>query len=323
MRSVATRPDISICIVNWNGQTLLGPLLRSIQAHSQGVAIQTIVVDNASADGSAKLISREYPWVELVKNDHNAGFSAANNQAAARAAGRYLLFLNNDTIIRPGAFAAMMEFMDGHGDFAAVAPRLIGVDGRPQQTVRNLPALGALLDQVLIVKWTRMFRRQYKAYRLRQFDPDRSAVVEQVAAAALMIRRDAYEQCGPWDEKYEFGVEDVDLCRRLGKCGKIQYLATADIDHLGRISSRANRGFVYRAYECGWARYLRKHEGTSAALRYKLLVTADLPLRVVLLAGAAMINRMRGRIEKARDYRDHFTAAGNFLLTGMLRFWRA
>jgi len=320
---VSDGPDISICIVNWNGLALLRPLLRSILEHADGLKVRTIVVDNASADGSGEMVRREFPQVVLIANDHNAGFAAGNNQAARRAKGRYLLFLNNDTIVRPGALRTLVDFLDAHPDYAAVAPRLIGGDGRPQQTVRNLPALPALLDQVLIIKWTRLFRRHYEAYRERAFDPSRSATVQQVAAAALMVRHLAYDQCGPWDEGYEFGVEDVDLCKRLAACGKIQYLAEAQIDHLGRISSRANRGFVYRAYECGWARYLRRHEGRFDARIYKMLVTADLPVRLVLLAGAGTISLLRGRLEKARDYRDRFLAAGNFFCTGLLRFWRA
>lgn len=302
---------------------LLGPLLRSIEEHSRGFAVRTIVVDNASEDGSAEMVRREYSWVELIVNERNAGFAAGNNRAAKCSGGRYLLFLNNDTIIRAGALRMLVDFLDGHPDYAAVAPKLIGCDGRPQQTVRNLPTLGALLDQVLIVKWTRFFRGRYEMYRRRQFDPDRSATVQQVAAAALMVRHEAYQRCGGWDEGYEFGVEDVDFCRRLAKCGKIQYLAEAQIDHLGRISSRANRGFAYRAYECGWARYLGRHEGRPAAWVYKVLLTADMPVRLVLLAGAWMINLLRGRVEKAENYRERFLAAGNFFSTGLPRFWRA
>lgn len=315
--------DISICIVNWNGQRLLGPLLRSILEHSEDLTVRTIVVDNASADGSVEMVRREFPWVQLIANDRNAGFAAGNNLASAGAQGRYLLFLNNDTIVRAGALRLLVDFLDAHAEYVAVAPKLIGSDGRPQQTVRHLPTLGALLDQVLIVKWTRLFRHRYEAYRQRRFDPNRSATVQQAAAAALMVRHERYRQCGSWDEGYEFGVEDVDLCRRLGECGKIQYLAEAEIDHLGRISSRANRGFVYRAYECGRARYLHKYEGAAAAFIYKSVVTVDLPVRMMLLAGAGLINFLGGRLEKARDYRDRFKAAGNFLFTGMLRFWRA
>lgn len=321
--AVADRVDISICIVNWNGLALLRPLLCSIHEHADGLKIQTIVVDNASSDGSVGMIKEEFPQVEVIVNHRNAGFAAANNQAAARAMGRYLLFLNNDTVIRAGALRKLAGFLDAHPDFIAAAPRLIGEDGRPQQSVRNLPTLAALLDQVLIIKWTRLFRHHYEAYRERGFDPNLSAPVEQVAAAALMVQRKVYEKCGPWDEGYEFGVEDVDLCRRLGAHGKIQYLAEAEVDHLGRISSRANRGFVYRAYECGWARYLRRHEGPPAARMYKFMVTVDLPIRLVLLAGAWMINLVRGRLEKARAYRERLMAAGNFFSTGLPRFWQA
>ena len=94
-------PDLSICIVNWNGRDLLRPLLASIQASRGTLVLETIIVDNASADGSADLLATEFPSVVLIRNDRNLGFARGNNQAARRASGRLLLFLNNDTWFGP------------------------------------------------------------------------------------------------------------------------------------------------------------------------------------------------------------------------------
>lgn len=319
----AMAADLSICIVNWNGKAMLLDLLASIGRQGEGLAIQTIVVDNGSADGSVGAVAGAFGEVEVIANSCNAGFGVANNQAAHRARGRYLLLLNNDTLVRAGALRTLVGFLDGHPNAVAAAPRLVGADGRTQQTVRALPTFGALLDRLLILKWTRLNRRAYREYRDGEFDPDRPAAVAQVAAAALMIRREAFEAVGGFDEGFVFGVEDVDLCARLARLGEIHYRPEVAIDHLGRVGSRANRAFVYTAYECGYARYLRKHDRRGWAVWiYKLLVTLDVPVRVALLAGSTVVNRLRGRRERAGEYGARLAAATGFLMTGMGRFWR-
>lgn len=321
---VDNRPDISICVVNWNGRQLLMNLLASIVRYRDALRVQTIVVDNASRDGSVEAVAQQFPEAVLVANDQNLGFSRANNQAASRANGKYLLFLNNDTVLREGGLQKLAEFLDQHDDVVAVAPKLIGSDGQPQHTVRALPNLAALLHRISIIKWTHLCRRAYRAYRHADFDLESSAPVAQVAAAAILVRREAFDAVGGWDEKFVFGVEDVDLCARLGRLGEIYYLAEAEIEHLGRVSSRANRMFVYSAYECGYARYLRKHHGGQAAqLTYKLLVTLDLPVRVVLLGVAAGVNFLRRRHHKAKRYWQRVRAVCGFAATGLIKFWRS
>lgn len=318
------RPDISICIVNWNGRKLLLDLLASIEQVRGEVGLESIVVDNGSVDGSVQGVREAFSDVEVVANAQNLGFARANNQAAERARGRYLLFLNNDTVVRAGALRKLADFLDRTPTAVAVAPKLIGTDGAAQQTVRALPTLAALLDRVLIVKWTRLFREAYRTYREGGFDPNRGGAVAQVAAAAILVRREAFDAVGGWDEGFVFGVEDVDLCARLGRLGEIHYLPQAEIEHLGRVSSRANRAFVYRAYECGYARYLRKHHTGRWRLGiYKLLVTLDLPVRIVLLTGAAAINRLRGRQDKAQRYGQRARAAAGFAMMGLGAFWRS
>lgn len=320
------RPDVSICIVNWNGRDMLRNLLASLRDAEPGLSLQTIVVDNASTDDSLDRVPADFPDVALVRNDRNLGFAKANNQAADRATGRYLFFLNNDTIVKPGAIGRLVQFLDENPAHSAVGPRLVGKDGRPQHTGRNLPTMRALLHQrvMLFPRWTGLFRKAYRTYRYGDFDPDRTADVQQLAAAALLVRRDWFEACGCWDEGFEFGVEDVDLCVRLLKYGPIRYLADAEIVHLGRVSSQANYGFAYSTYECGYARYLRKHHPRPSAARwYKALVTADMPVRLTVLggmtAGYALIFR---RDAAARSWR-RLSAAGGFAFRRLPRFWRA
>src|SRR5437762_4353250 len=104
--------DVTVCIANWNCRALLRACLESLHDQPQGVRVETVVVDNASHDGAADMVARDFPEVLLVRNAQNVGFARANNQAAARAGGRYLLFLNNDTVVPAGALRRLVEFAD-------------------------------------------------------------------------------------------------------------------------------------------------------------------------------------------------------------------
>jgi N-acetylglucosaminyl-diphospho-decaprenol L-rhamnosyltransferase len=320
---VSRTPHLSILIVNWNGRDMLRNLLGSIDAARGDLAVQTIVVDNGSADASAEMVAGEFPGVVLQRNNANVGFARGNNQAARAAEAPLLLLLNNDTLVRHGAMQTLVRFMDEHPDVAAAGPKLIGADGKPQRSGRNLPTVAALLNSIQFLKWTGIFRSAYRRYRREGFDPETPGGIGQLAAAALIVRREAFERCAGFDEAFGFGVEDVDLCRRLIAFGTIRYVPEAEIEHLGRVSSRANRGFVYRNYECGWARYLCKHHGRPAALLYKFLVTLDLPIRLISLFFQYVIQRLGGRREKSARTLDLLRATADFAATGLAAFWRS
>jgi len=319
-------PDVSICIVNWNGRDMLRNLLASLRTSDPDLMLQTIVVDNASTDDSLAGAEEALPDVQIVRNRDNAGFARGNNQCAALATGRYLLFLNNDTLARPGAITALVRFLDAHPDYVAAGPKLIGADGLPQHTGRRLPSFRVILHQRIFVfsNWLRIFAGHYRRYRYGAFDPEIEADLPQLAAAALLVRRDVFESIGRWDEGYPFGVEDVDLCLRLGRVGRIRYLPQPAITHLGRITSQANYGFTYAGYECGYARYLRKHHRIRlAAPIYKLLVTLDTPIRLAFLTMMLGGYRMIGRTDAAQRTWRRLAAAGEFYFTRLPSFWRA
>ncbi len=313
--------DLTACIVNWNGRELLRDLLRSLGAARDRLAVETIVVDNASTDGSADMVEREFPRVTVIRNERNLGFAKANNLAAALARGRLLLFLNNDVLVPPGALGRLVRFIDEDLSIAAVGPCLVGRDGRAQHTGRQIPRLRAFFHRIFFLRWTGLFRAAYRSYRRDGFDPDRSGPVDHLSAAALLVRRQPFVSCGRWDEGFEFGLEDLDLSVRLGRHGKIYYLADVKISHWGGVSSKANREYVYRGYECGYARYLRKHHGAMAALVYKTLVTADMPVRLLLLAGECVACALLGKGGRARRLSQQLAAASGFLAKGMRCFW--
>lgn len=319
-------PDVSICIVNWNGREMLRNLLVSLRDSDPSLQMQVIVVDNASSDDSLSGAEAAYPGAQLIRNDRNLGFAKANNQCAAVAAARYLLFLNNDTLARPGAITTLVQFLDAHPNYSAAGPKLIGSDNLPQHTGRRLPGFRVILHQRVFVfsNWLRIFAGHYRRYRYGAFDPEVEADLPQLAAAALLVRREMFQRVGGWDEGYRFGVEDVDLCLRLGRLGPIRYLPQAAITHFGRITSQDNYGFTYAAYECGYARYLRKHHRSRlASPLYKVIITLDLPLRLGFLltqwTGYQIIRRKDAATRTAR----RIAAVVQFATTGLWRFWRA
>jgi GT2 family glycosyltransferase len=314
--------DVSVCIVNWNGLQVLRNCLLSLRTGNELLSLQVIVVDNASTDGSVAMMRGEFPEVVLVCNDDNRGFAAGNNQAAAKATGRYLFFLNNDTIVQPASLSQLVQFLDGHPEVVAVGPRLMGSDGKPQRSGRNLPTLRAMLHAgVLPIRWTKVFSRRYRTYR-DAFDPAVSGPVPQLAAAAMMVRPESFHQAGAWDEAFEFGVEDVDLCVRLGKFGQVYYLAEPWITHLGRVSSHLDRGRVFRSYQCGHVRYFRKHHRSPLApLIYKIAITIDTPIRLLMLLCKTALSALTGRREEAARSRQRAAGVWFFVCHGLIRFW--
>ena len=207
-------PDVSVCIANWNCRNYLQACLESLLDFPQGVTVEVIVADNASADGAADLVADEFPEVVLIRNDENLGFARASNQAAERAGGRYVFFLNNDTVVPPYTLSQLVAFADAHPQVGMIGPRLRDGNGKLQISYRRKPTLKAMLHRAALLRWTGLFRKAYDEYRRDGFDPDGVRRVDVLMGAAVLMPRRVYEECGGWDEGFRFGVEDVELSDR-------------------------------------------------------------------------------------------------------------
>ncbi len=316
--------DVSVCIANWNCRELLRRCLESLYDQPQGVAFEVVVVDNASSDGAADMIAAEFPGVTLVRNRDNRGFSKANNQAAALAKGRYLFFLNNDTVVPPETLRKFLEFAEANPAVGMVGPRLRGGDGRAQISYRRRPTLAALLHRVSLLRWTGLFRRAYYEYRRDSFDPEGVRPVEVLMGAAVFLPRAVFEDSGRWDEKYRFGGEDIDLSTQVGRRRELAYVGDVEVVHYGRMSSRKNIGFAAPNVAIGYVHYFRKAGATPTALLvYKLLVTADAPVQCGAKCLQGLVRLARGRVDKAR--KSWLAAQGlwHFMTRELVRFWRA
>jgi GT2 family glycosyltransferase len=312
-----------VCIVNWNCRPLLRACLDSLLRHEQGVRLEVIVVDNASADGAADMVAEEFPEVLLLRNAVNAGFARGNNQAAARARGRHLFFLNNDTEVPPETLRQLLDYALAHPEAGLVAPRLRDGRGRVQRSCRNRPTVAALLHRTCLFRWTGLFRAAYRRYGGRGQAGEETRPVEVVMGAALFVRRELFVSCGGWDEGYTFGGEDIDLCTRIGQRRAVVYFPEAEIIHHGRASSRLHPGYAHTNTVVGVTRFLRR-SGTPgwALVAYKLALTLDAPFQWLGHAARYAGQRLRGRHRSAARTLLTLRGLGHFLRRGLFALWR-
>lgn len=234
--------DVSIIIVNWNTKGILQDCLESIYRHTQDIQFEVIVIDNASSDGSVRMVEEKFPEVILIVNQRNKGFAAANNQGMALAKGRYVLLLNSDTLILDKAVAKSTSFADAHPEAAVVGCQVLNPDGTFQSTCFMFPSiLNMLLSSMYLnnlLPRSRFFGRE----RMTWYDWNSSCAVDVVAGCFMLVRREAAEQVGMMDERFLMYGEETDWCYRFKQAGwKVLFTPTAEIIHLGGVSSKQRR----------------------------------------------------------------------------------
>jgi N-acetylglucosaminyl-diphospho-decaprenol L-rhamnosyltransferase len=269
--------ELSIIIVSWNVRDLLRTCLRSIYAIWSGdpAALELLVVDSASSDGSAGMVRAEFPRVTLIENQLNVGFTIGNNQAIARAGGRYVLLLNPDTEVLPGALPAMVAYLDAHPEIGVVGPQLLNPDRTVQSSRRRFPTLStAFLESTVLQQWwpnNDTLRRYYVLDR----NDDETLDVDWVVGACLMVRREAIAQVGVLDEGFFMYSEEMDWCYRLKRAGwRVVYLPAAQVIHYGGQSSRQVIADQHIYFQRSKIRFFKKHRGVwvAALLRGFLLL---------------------------------------------------
>lgn len=230
--------DVSIVIVNWNTRDMLRDCLQSLRDDAGDVTREVIVVDNHSSDDSVAMVANEFPEVQLIRNQENRGFAAANNQGIAISRGRYVLLLNSDTRVLGGAITRTLAFADAHPQAGLVGCRTLFADGVVQPNCFLYPSLLNLVLSLshlgLIFERHRFFGRR----RMTWWNYDSVREVEVIAGCFMLARRQAVDQVGPMAEDYFMYSEDTDWCWRFHRAGwKVMYTPDATIIHKGRASS--------------------------------------------------------------------------------------
>ncbi len=284
--------DLSICIVNWNTSDLLRACLESIEAARDDLRVQVIVVDNASTDGSAEMVRDQFPGVELVANDENRYYAAANNQALRAATAPLKLLLNSDIEVPAGGLRQLVDWMRERPAVGAVAPALVYPDGRPQHSCRTFPDPDTVIYEVLGLSRLLPRSRVFGKWRMSWWDYDEDRPVNQPMASAFLVRAEALEAVGLFDEQFPMFFNDVDLCRRLWDAGwEVWFTPTVKMVHHHGGSTRLVRRRMIAESGSSFVRYYEKHyRGKISPLVYGFVV---LLLRVAY-AGRMLVAALRG-----------------------------
>lgn len=230
--------DISIIIVSYNTKKFLKECLDSLYSSGIQSSFEVLVVDNASIDGSTELVAEEYKDVLLIKNDKNLGFSKANNIGVKKSSGKYVLFLNSDTKVYNETVDTMIEFMNNNKDAGCATCKVTLTNGSiDDASHRGFPtpwnAFGYFTGLSHLFPKSKLFA----GYTLGNLDISKIHVVDAVAGAFMIVRREAGEQIGWWDEDYFFYGEDLDFCFKLKKFGwNVYYVPTVSVLHYKGVS---------------------------------------------------------------------------------------
>jgi N-acetylglucosaminyl-diphospho-decaprenol L-rhamnosyltransferase len=280
--------DLSIVVVSWNTRDLLRACLASIERTVELLDYEVIVVDNNSSDCSGDMVADEFPRAVLIRNQDNAGFARANNQAFEVSKGRYVLLLNSDAELLPGTAQSMVRTMNREASVGIVGVQVLNPDGTFQASYADFP--GVFGELLLATRLANKLRGPtYPNYPEAQSQDDRK--VDWVSGACLMARRAAIDDVGPLDETYFMYTEETDWCYRFTRRGwAIQYLAAARVLHWGSQSSRRvperRRSLVYRSK---WL-FMRKHRGLLAAELFRTALWATSALKLLLWAARSVGN---------------------------------
>lgn len=253
---------LSILIVNWNTRDLLRACLLSLRDTCRDVEHEIFVVDNASHDGSAEMVSAEFPEVVLLANSDNGGYAAGNNQAYAQARGEWIWLLNPDTEVQSGAPQTMCRFLTEHPRCGAVASTLVdALTGKPQRSCRTFPTPAALWVEALGLARRFPRSRRFGFYRMGWWNYADRRAVEQPMASSLMLRRQAVDEAGGlFDVQFPIFFNDVDLAWRLHVAGwPIWYVPEARVLHHGGASTRQIRAAMIRESHRSLKLFYEKH----------------------------------------------------------------
>ena len=273
---------LSVVIPTRNTRALTEACLDSLAA--SGAAVEIVVVDEASTDGTAAMIAARHPTVIVLKNSAAAGFSAAANRGLRAASGDLLLLLNSDTEVLTGALGELVRAFDAQAALGVAGAQLRFPDGRPQWSGGAAPrplwlfALATGLPAALTAIRERLPRSAPTRRRKRQ-------PVEWVTGAALAMRREVWETCGPLDESYEFYAQDLDLCLRAAAAGwAVQVVpGFVVVHHQGATIAAAGSGLDRQNVALLWrdlVRWTAKSQGNDAARRARTALVTGAAIRL-------------------------------------------
>jgi GT2 family glycosyltransferase/lipopolysaccharide/colanic/teichoic acid biosynthesis glycosyltransferase len=277
--------DLSIVVITYNSRGPVERLLESLAAHAPSCAFETIVIDNASDDGTADTVARRFPGVRVVANGENLGYSRGVNQGMRLSSGRMLLILNPDIIVQDGSIDRLMTFMERTPDAGIVGSKLLFPDGTLQYSCRSFYTVRALLLRRTVLGKLFPRARALRDHLLLDYDHEQPRAVDWILGACMLVRREAIEKVGAMDERFFLYFEDLDWCYRMKHYGwSVYYVPSSVMIHTYERSSARSvlrKPFLihllslFRYYE-KWNRFFYLMRRNRGAIKSTVLVACDL-----------------------------------------------
>jgi N-acetylglucosaminyl-diphospho-decaprenol L-rhamnosyltransferase len=285
----ASPAELALVVVNFDSGDHLRNCIAQLRPAAGSTPVQLVVVDNASTDGSEAGVTEIDPEVLLLENSQNKGYGRACNQGFAATEAPFVCFLNPDIVPEPKSLSRMLQAIADRPEVGVLGPRLVNPDGSTYPSCRVVPKLGVAVGHAVFGLFSDG-NRFTRAYKLMDVDHNSELVVEWVSGAAMLVRREAFEQVGGFDEGFFMYVEDLDLCARIREAGwKSLYYPGATMLHHVAGSSRRYPYKMIRHHHFSLIRYFsRRLKGplkllvpfVSAGLLGRMLIAwAELFLR--------------------------------------------
>jgi N-acetylglucosaminyl-diphospho-decaprenol L-rhamnosyltransferase len=282
--------EVSVVVVTYNALPWLERCLESVRAY------ETIVVDHGSTDGTLELVRERFPQARLIEQE-NKGLGGGSNAGMRVASGDYFLLLNSDAWALGGAVERLVLFAEDNPNAAVIGPKLLNPDGSLQRTVRGFPTLWRLSTEYFFLRKLGPRTRALNSFYGARFDHDEVREAEFLMGACLLVRREAADTVGLFDEDFFMFSEETDWCYRFRQAGwKVLFYPGAEFVHVGGATTAQNWGAMYREQLRGHLRFLAKHDSEREAERARRLLLASMRMRSVLFRG----ERRRTSREAAR-----------------------
>jgi N-acetylglucosaminyl-diphospho-decaprenol L-rhamnosyltransferase len=266
--------DVSVVVVTWNALPWIEQCLDSVRGQ------EVVVVDNGSTDGTVDFVRERFPTVRIVEQE-NRGMGGGNNTGMRAADGRYFLLLNSDAWVVGNGLAKLVEFADAHPEAAVVGPRLVNTDGTLQRSVRGEPTVWRLATEYLFIRKLAPRSRLLNPLYVGGFAHDEVFEADWLFGPALLVRREAADAVGLFDESFFMFSEEVDWMTRFRRAGwKVLFFPGAEVVHVGGAS---HGGRMYVENLRGHLRWFDKHRGAAEAERARRLLLWSLRLRALVL----------------------------------------
>lgn len=286
---------LSVIIVNYNVKAFLEQALLSVQKAVQKTTAEVFVVDNDSVDGSVEMVREKFPWVKLIANKKNVGFSAANNQAIKASTAEYILLLNPDTVVEESTFEKVVRFMNEHPDAGGLGVRMIDGKGKfLPESKRGLPtpsvAFYKMSGLAKIFPKSKVFGR----YHLKYIDEFETSEVEVLAGAFMLMRKSVLDKIGLLDETFFMYGEDIDLSYRITQAGYKNYYfpETTIIHYKGESTKKTSVNYVFVFYRA-MVIFAQKHYKGGNARWFSLFINFAIWFRAAVALGARFFQRTK------------------------------